>query len=357
MPVETETYGQIDGKAVRAFTLTRGPLKARVIEYGATLVECHVPDAAGKTADIVLGHDSLADYQKTATYFGTTAGRYGNRIRRGILEFDDGKTYQLSINEGKNHLHGGINGFHSKLWRGELVPDTDAVRFSYRSPDGEEGYPGTLDISVTYALTGDDALTIDFEATTDKPTICNPVHHSYWNLGGHASGDVLGQELTVFGDFYVPVDEELLATGEILSVAGTPFDFREPKTIGRDIRKIDNAGGGRSNDPSGGYDHNLVLRGEAGSLKPCIRAVDPVSGRGMELKTTEPGVQFYTGGYLNPSIIGKGGHGYCRYAGFTLETQKFPCSPEFSHFPPARLNPGETYRQRMAFRFFAQPGT
>jgi aldose 1-epimerase len=351
MAVTTDVCGTIDGEEVRAFTLKQGDLEARLIEYGATLTHLMVPDARGKAADVVLGYDTLEGYRASKTFFGATAGRYGNRIRRGMLSLD-GRSYQLSTNEGRNHLHGGKNGFDKKLWRGEVLPEGCAVRFSYRSPDREEGYPGTLDIAVTYALHDDAKFTIEMLATTDRPTVCNPVHHSYWNLGGDHSGDVLGHRLTFASDFFVPVDAELLATGEIRAVAETPFDFRQAKAIGADLSRIENPGGGLSTDDSGGYDHNLVLRGDAGVLKPCVRAVDPRSGRGLELHTSEPGVQFYTGGYLDPSIIGKGGRGYCRYAGFTLETQKFPCSPEFGHFPSARLDPAQTYRHLMEFRFF-----
>jgi aldose 1-epimerase len=351
MTVTADIYGTIDGQDIKSFILKRGAFQAQVIEYGATLISLMVPDAQGAVADVVLGYDTLEGYRASKTYFGVTAGRYGNRIRRGVLSLD-GHSYQLSTNEGKNHLHGGRNGFDRKIWRGEALPESCAVRLVYRSPDGEEGYPGTLDLAVTYALGENGLFTVEIRAKTDRATVCNPVHHTYWNLGGHDSGDVLGHRLAFSSDFYTPVDAELLATGEIRSVAGTPFDFRSPKTIGADLARIENPGGGLSADAAGGYDHNFVLRGDVGAMKLCVRAADPKSGRGMELTTSEPGVQFYTGGYLEPSIVGKGGQGYCRYGGFTLETQKFPCSPEFGHFPSARLEAGQDYRHRMEFRFF-----
>jgi len=351
MTVTTNAYGTLDGKEIRSFTLKQGAFEAEIIEYGATLTRLLVPDRNGTPADVVLGYDALEGYRASRTYFGVTAGRYGNRIRRGMLSLD-GQTHQLSANEGQNHLHGGKNGFDRKIWRGEALPDGCAVRLTYRSLDGEEGYPGTLDLAVTYALQPTGAFNIMIEGKTDRTTVCNPVHHSYWNLGGHDSGAVLDHRLAFSSDFYTPVDAELLATGEIRSVAGTPFDFRSAKAIGADIARIENPGGGLSADAAGGYDHNFVLRGEADALKLCVRAVDPKSGRGMELWTSEPGVQFYTGGYLEPSIVGKGGHGYCRYGGFTLETQKFPGSPEFGHFPSARLEPGDDYRHQMQFNFF-----
>jgi aldose 1-epimerase len=350
--IESKVIGQIDNRDVKAFVLSNsGGMKARIIEFGATLTEFHAPDRQGRFADVVLGHDSLEGYVKTDTYFGAICGRYGNRIARGRFGLD-GREYQTTCNEGRNQVHGGKIGFDKKLWEGKPAADGRAVVMTYRSPDGEEGFPGNLDLQVDFMLDDDGRFVIDIAAETDKPTLCNPVHHSYWNLAGHTAGDVLEQELEILADFYTPVDAELIATGEILSVRGTPYDFTAAKPIGRDLRAIDNQGGGRSHDDAGGYDHNWVLRGFPGEVKRSVRAVDPASGRGFELSTSEPGVQFYTGGYLNKSVIGKGGHPYCRYAGFTLETQRFPDSPNIGHFPQARLDPGRTYRHRMEFQFF-----
>jgi aldose 1-epimerase len=343
----------LEGREVKSFVITNAAgMRAKIIELGATLTELHAPDRNGRLADVVLGYDALEDYVATETYFGALCGRYGNRIAAGTFSID-GKEYRTTCNEGRNQVHGGRKGFDKKLWSGTAASDGRSVVFTLRSPDGDEGFPGNLDLSARFELGDDNKLAIEMTATTDKATLCNPVHHSYWNLAGHASGHVLGQELTIHADHYTPVDAELIATGEILKVSGTPFDFTAAKLIGRDIRAIDNSGGGRSSDDAGGYDHNWVLRGFPGELKPVVRAVDPASGRGFELSTTEPGVQFYTGGYLNEKIVGKGRHPYCRYAGFTLETQRFPDSPNHGHFPQARLYPGETYRHRMEFRFFA----
>lgn len=346
---KVEHYGDLDGRPVEAVTLESGDLRARLITYGARLTELWVPDRRGEAADIVLGHDTLPEYEATETYFGATAGRYANRIREGRFRLD-GREHQLDRNEGANHLHGGSEGLDRQLWTLAEASASRAV-LTCVSEDGDMGYPGRLEAQVTYELTGAE-LRIRMTATTTAPTPVNIVHHSYFNLAGQGRGDVLGQELRLDAPFYTPVDEELLTTGEILSVAGTPFDFRTAKPIGRDIDRLSGSGGAVFGE-GGGYDHNWVLAGAGEALRPCAEARDPASGRRLTLLTTEPGVQVYTGGYLDESVIGKGGVPYAKFGGFTLETQKFPGSPEHGHFPNAILRPGETYDHRMIFAFSA----
>jgi aldose 1-epimerase len=344
IPVTRETIAHLDGRPVGAFRLEDPDgIVLRVMEYGATLTELHVLDRSGRPADIVLGFGSLEGYLATRTYFGATAGRYANRIKDGRFALG-GEEYQLTRNEGRNHLHGGFRGFDKVLWRGEADSARNSVRLHHRSPDGSEGYPGAVDAWVEYRLPGEGCLTIEMRAQTDRPTILNLVNHAYFNLAGHGSGDVLNQLVTIEADHYTPVDEALIPTGEIAVVRGTPFDFTRPRPISRDLR---------APGMSGGYDHNWVLREGGPGLRLCARAVDPGSGRMLELRTTEPGVQFYTGGQLDGSEIGKHGRAYQRFAGFTLETQKFPDSPNNPHFPSALLGPGATYRHLMEFRFSA----
>ena len=342
-----EDYGTLDGQPVQAVTLESGPLRARLITYGARLTELWVPGRDGAPADIVLGHDTLEDYRATKTFFGATAGRYANRIREGRFRLQ-GQDHQLDRNEGANHLHGGAQGFDRKVWR---LADHSATwaTLTATSPDGEMGFPGACDLNVTYELT-DDSLRVTMAATTDRPTIMNMVHHSYFNLAGHASGDVLSHELRLDAPFYTPVDGELLTTGEVLSVHGTPFDFTTAKPIGRDLDALAGVGGAVFGE-GGGYDHNWCLAGAGEDLRLCAEVRDPASGRRMTLRTTEPGVQVYTGGYLEESVIGKGGVPYAKFGGFTLETQKFPGTPSHAHFPTCTLLPGEAYRHEMVFGF------
>lgn len=335
---QVEHYGDLDGRSVEAVTLESGQLCARVVSYGARLTELWVPDRRGDLADIVLGHDSLAGYRATTTYFGATAGRYANRIRSGRFRLE-GREHQLDLNEGGNHLHGGREGFDRKLWT-LAEAGAGSATFVAVSEDGEMGYPGRCELSVRYRLEGA-RLHVTMRAAADAPTIANIVHHSYFNLAGHASGDVLGQVLRLDSRFYTPVDDQLIATGEIRSVSGTPFDFTTPKRIGQDIGALG----------EGGYDHNWCLDGAGEEMRLCAEALDPGSGRRLTLRTTEPGVQLYTGGYLDGSEAGKGGVRYPRYAGFTLETQKFPGSPNNAHFPSCVLRPGEPYEHRMVFAF------
>jgi aldose 1-epimerase len=352
MPISKTVFGELDGRPVEAFTITNANgLSAQLITFGARLVGLRAPDREGQFEDIVLGLDDVADYATTDHYFGATCGRYGNRIRKGELTLD-GKAYQLSLNEGANHLHGGVKGIDKHIWT--AVPDeaANAVTFEHVSPDGDQGYPGEVALKARYELTDDNRLIITMSGTTDRPTVLNMVNHGYWNAAGHASGSLHDQLLTVEADFYTPVGEELLATGEILSVQGTAFDFRVAKPIGQDLDAVPNAGvAGLS---GGGFDHNWVLRGREEGLRPVVTLYDPQSGRGLSLRSTEPGVQIYSGGYISPKIVGKGDHPYCPYAGLTFETQKFPGSPSFAHFDSARLDPGEVYEHVMEYQFFAR---
>lgn len=349
MTIARHPFGRVDGADVSSYTITnaRG-CKARLIDFGARLVEFHAPGRDGRLADVVLGFDDLAGYAATKTYFGATCGRYANRIANGTFTLGDTAVH-VTANEGANHLHGGLKGFDKHVWHAAPDEAANAVTFSLVSPDGDEGFPGALLVKATYALTDDNRLAITLSGATDRPTVLNMVNHAYWNAAGHASGDLLEQVLTVEADFYTPVDDELLATGEILKVAGTPFDFRRPEAIGAGLAALLKSGRG-----AGGYDHNWVLRAEGPGLRPVATLFDPASGRGFTLRASEPGVQIYTGGSLDGSEAGKGGVPYQSFAGLTFETQKFPGSPNFAHFPSARLEPGAVYEHRMEFQFFTR---
>ena len=335
--------GMQEGKAMRLYTLRNANgMVAKLTNYGTILTELHVPDRSGKTADVVLGFEKPEDYLKGHPFFGATAGRVANRI--GGARFTlDGKEYALAKNNGPHTLHGGAKGFDKYVWDAETGDGW--VRFSRTSPDGEEGFPGTVKATVTYTLTSANELKVEMTATTDKPTLVNLAHHTYWNLAGHGSGNVLGQELQLFCDRYTPGDATLVPKGTIEPVAGTPYDFTKAKKIGQDLAKT----GG---DPVG-YDTNFVVNGKAGELRPVARAVDPASGRVMELLATEPGVQFYTGNFLDGSVKGKGAT-YAKHAGFCLETQKYPDAVHHPEWPSPILRPGETYRHVMIHRFSAQ---
>jgi aldose 1-epimerase len=347
--ISRSPFGDIGQMPVHAYTVTtEGGLRARLIDFGARLVELHVPDRAGTFADIALGFDDLPAYVASDAYFGATCGRYGNRIARGRFDFH-GREIQLDRNDGRNHEHGGREGFDRKVWTARFDPAGTTIRFEASSADGEMGFPGAVDVSATYEFDAAE-VRVTMECRTDAPTIVNMVHHSYFNLAGHDAGDVLGHELTIAGDFYTPVDDELLATGEILSVGGTPFDFRGGQTIGSRISQLPAIGSTGQGEPRG-YDHDWVLRGTPGELHDVAVVRDPRSGRRMRLRSTEPGVQLYTAGHLDSDVIGKGGVPYVKYAGLALETQKFPCSPNFSHFPSTELLPGQLYRHQMVFTF------
>ena len=331
-----ESIGRIDGTEVQALTLTGPGLRLKLLTWGARLAELWVPDRAGQFADIVLGQDSLADWQSHGTYVGATCGRYANRIAGGRFTLD-GQSVQLDRNEGANILHGGRAGFDLKHWAIEDHSDSH-VTFTAISPDGDMGFPGTLSARVTYRI--DRGLVIEMQATTNAPTVVSLANHAYFNLAGQGAGDILGQELQVEAGFYLPVDDQLIPTGEISAVEGTAFDFRQPRPIGRAL------------PGPGGFDHNLCLSAplDADGLRPCLTATDPASGRRMQLSTSEPGVQLYTGAHFDGGP-GKPGARYPRFAGFAAETQKFPDAPNRPHFPCSRLAPGQVYRHLMRFDF------
>lgn len=338
--MRTDLFGKLDGHAVEAVTLSNAGVDARLITYGARLTELWVPDADGQRADIVLGYDDLESYVASGTYFGATCGQYANRIAGGRCHLQ-GEAVQLDQNEGPNHLHGGAAGFDRKIWRIAALDD-NSVTFSAVSEDGEMGFPGRSNLSARYHLTHDGALEVEMRADTDRTTLINMVHHSYFNLAGE--GTILDHELRIASQFYTPVTPALLATGEIRDVRGTPFDFRTAKRIGSDIAAL------CPEPEGGGYDHNWCLEAVGDDLRPCAQLRDPVSGRTLQLLTTEPGVQVYTGGSLNAAMRGKRGRALCRFAGVALETQKFPGSPSFAHFPDCTLHPGDSYRHRMVYR-------
>lgn len=344
MSVTKEVFGKLDdGRQVDIFTLTNpNGLKARVMTLGATLVGLEVPDKDGKPADVVLGFDTPAEYPAKSPYFGCTTGRYANRIAKGKFTLD-GTEYTLAVNNGENHLHGGIVGFDKVIWQAAEVDsaDGDAVEFTYLSADGEEGYPGNLSCTVTYKLTNDDELSIFYKATTDKATVVNLTNHTYWNLAGHDSGDILAHELMLNANRYTPVDEGSIPTGEFKDVIGSEMDFRTSQAIGA---RIDDIPG----DP-GGYDHNYVLNG-TGGLALAAKVTEPACGRVMEVYTTEPGVQLYVGNYLD-GIAGKDGANYGIRTGLCLETQHFPDSPNQPEFPSTVLRPDEEYKQLTIHRF------
>ena len=339
-----------DGRKVEAVELTNGTgVSARVITLGASLQALSVPDKQGKAADIVLGYSTAAEYLSKPQYFGVTVGRYANRIAKGKFTLD-GKAYSLAVNDGPNHLHGGTKGFDKVVWQIDSVKSGSpaSVVLSYTSPDGEEGYPGTLKVTATYSLTDKNELSIDYKATTDKPTIVNITNHSYFNLAGEAgTHDVLDHKLMLAADTFTPVDSRLIPTGEKKSVAGTPFDFRKATAIGARVRdgRDDQVRFGR------GYDHNYVINGAPGTLRLAARVEDPSSGRVMELLTTAPGVQFYSGNFLDGTSLGKGGRIYRQGDAFCLEPQVFPDAPNQKDFPTARLDPGKTYSNSMVLRF------
>jgi aldose 1-epimerase len=343
--VQKATFGKLDdGTEIEQYTLrnTNG-MVAKIITYGATLTELWVPDKAGKSADVVLGFDSLQGYlNPNQPYFGGTIGRYANRIAKGKFTLD-GKQYTLAINNGPNSLHGGKFGFNRRVWKAqpEKIAHGAAVRFSYLSKDGEEGYPGNLSVMVTYALTDDNALKISYRATTDKATPINLTNHSYFNLAGAGNGNILKETLWLDADKYTPTDSTLIPTGELKPVAGTPYDFRKPMEIGARISQIPEIGG---------YDINYVLNGKMGLLRRIAEVKDAASGRVMEVSTTEPGVQLYIGIGLDGSLHGVGG-AYQKYGAVCLETQHFPDSVNHPNFPSAILRPGKVFRSETIYKF------
>jgi len=352
--VRVDPFGTLpSGETVHVYTLTNANgVEARAITYGGVIVSLKVPGRDGRLGDVVLGFDELAPYTDRSPYFGSLIGRYGNRIAGGRFTLD-GRTYALAQNNGPNHLHGGVRGFDKRLWRAEPFERAGAVgvTFSYTSPDGEEGYPGTLDVRVTYTLTDRNELAFEYHATTDRATPVNLTQHTYFNLAGDGARDVLGHVLHLNADHFTPVDATLIPTGEIVRVAGTPFDFTTPTAIGARIEADD-----EQLRHGGGYDHNFVLNGgQEGEMRLAARVLEPTSGRVMEVHTTEPGVQFYSGNFLDGSLRGKNGVVYEHRYGFCLETQHFPDSPNKPHFPSTILEPGEVYRSRTVYTFSVEP--
>jgi aldose 1-epimerase len=319
-------------------------VSAEIISYGAIVVSLTAPNRNGQLEDIILGFDDLASYEKDNTFQGAIVGRYSNRIAGGKFSLD-GKVYQLNLNDGPNHLHGGPKGFFKVIWDIEQL-DNQSVRLTYVSPDGEEGYPGEVKISVVYTITDDDALRIDYYGTTDQPTILNPTSHCYFNLSGSPKNTILDHELMLNADFFTPIDEFSIPTGEIRPVAGTPLDFREPKPIGRDINAED-----EQIKFGKGYDHNWVINGKPGQVRLAATVYESKSGRLMECLTDQAGLQFYSGNFLDGSLIGKGGIRYNYRCALCLEAQAFPDSPNKPHFPSVVLRPGEEYRQTTIYRF------
>ena len=350
---KTTTKATFQGKPIEVATLknARG-VEIQAINYGAIITSLKVPDRAGKMADVVLGFDRPEQYwaDPTPPYFGAIVGRYGNRIAKGQFAIG-GKTYKLATNNGPNHLHGGNRGFDKVYWEMSTKDSAQAssVVFTRTSPDGEEGYPGNLRATITYTLTDKNELIVDYRATTDKATPVNLTQHSYFNLAGEGSGDILGHELTINADRYTPVDDTLIPTGQLAPVQGTPFDFRQATAIGARINNDD-----AQLKAGKGYDHNWVLNGTGNALRVAARLTDPKSGRSMEIQTTEPGIQFYSGNFLDGTIKGKGGHVYALRSGLCLETQHFPDSPNKPSFPTTILQPGKVYTTKTIMTFSAK---
>ncbi|MGH9529786.1 MAG: aldose epimerase family protein [Terriglobales bacterium] len=351
--MQKQAFGKTDdGQQMDLYTLTNAKgMQVAITNFGGTIVSIKVPDKNGNIADVVLGYDDVSGYQGGKAYFGATIGRYGNRIAKGKFTLD-GKTYQLPLNDGPNTLHGGIKGFSQRVWTAKDVsgPAGQALQLTYLSKDGEEGFPGNLHVKVVFTLPSTNELKIDYSATTDKDTVINLTNHSYFNLSGKGEGDILGTELKINASRFTPVDSTLIPTGEMRSVKGTPFDFTKSTAIGARINQDD-----EQLKLAGGYDHNWVLdAGKTVSLHLAAEAYDPTSGRVLEVLTTEPGVQFYTGNFLDGTIHGKGGKVYNKHDAFCLETQHFPDSPNHPKFPSTELKPGEQYHTITVFKFLTK---
>ena len=342
-----------DSTPVDVYTLVNAHgVRVRILTYGGIVQMLETPDKAGKLDDIVLGFDDMAGYVKSSPYFGAIVGRYGNRIARGRFTLD-GKTYKLAVNNGPNALHGGIKGFDKVVWAAKEFKSDSGVGLvlTHTSPDGDEGYPGTLRAKVTYTLTDHDELAIDYEATTDKATPVNLTNHTYWNLAGDGTRDILGHVLTLESSAIVPVDSTLIPTGKLMPVAGTPFDFRTPTAIGKRIEDAH-----QQIRYGKGYDHTWVLDGaRQDGLAHAAHVAEPTTGRTLDIYTTEPGVQFYTGNFLDGTAVGKRGRAYKFRYGLALETHHYPDSPNQPSFPSTILRPGETYRTRTVYRFGTEP--
>jgi aldose 1-epimerase len=358
MPTPNNTVGTIsqapfgktaDGTPVEIYTLRNAKgCEARIMTYGGIVVSLNVPDKNGNFGDVVLGYDKLDDYVKNNPFFGALVGRYGNRIAKGKFTLD-GHEYTLALNNAPNNLHGGPVGFDKRVWKAAtlLTADGPALQLNYLSKDGEEGFPGNLKVTATYTLTADNGLLLNYTATTDKATLCNLTQHSYFNLAG--KGDVLNDLVYINADKFTPVDKTLIPTGELKPVEGTPFDFRKPTAVGARINADD-----EQIKFGSGYDHNWVINKPLGKLGLVARVTDPTTGRVMEVLSTEPGVQFYTGNYLD-NITGKGGWVYQKRNGLCFEPQHYPDSPNHPQFPSAELKPGQTYQNTILYRFLVQP--
>ena len=341
-----------DGTAVQIYTLcNRDGMEARIMTYGGIVESLKVPDRNGRLGDVVLGYDNLAGYLTNSPFFGALIGRYGNRIAKGQFTLD-GQTYTLPTNNPPNSLHGGDKGFFARVWKAAALVTSNGpvLQLSYLSKDGEEGYPGNMSVTATYTITEDNALRLDFEATSDKDTVCNLTHHSYFNLAGQGNGDILGDMLYINANSFTPVDATLIPTGELRPVDGTPFDFRQPTAIGARINADD-----QQIKFGPGYDHNWVINKPAGQLGLMARVSEPASGRVMEVFSTEPGLQFYSGNFLNGSIMGKDGMVYRYRSAFCMEPQHYPDSPNHPEFPSTELKPGETYHNTIIYKFSTQP--
>lgn len=345
--MKKKLFGRLpDGPLVDQYTLTDGKIECDVLTYGGALRSLRVPGRDGQIVDVLLGFDSLEDYQVQNKYIGALIGRYANRI--GGARFTlNGKEYSLAANDGPNHLHGGTVGFDKQVWTVEIAGD-DFLTLSLVSPDGQEGYPGTLTVQVTYRLENS-GLTIDYWAKSDCDTLCNLTNHAYFNLSGHASGPVLGQEIQILADFYTPTYAGSIPTGELLAVDGSPMDLRSPTFIGTHIDYDD-----VQLRYAGGYDHNWAVQGQPGTLRPAAQAYSPETGIIMEVLATQPGIQFYSGNYLDGCPAGKNGAPYAKRWGFCLETQAYPDSPHHPDFPSAVLKTGEEYRHTTVYRFLVK---
>jgi aldose 1-epimerase len=348
-PIHQEQFGTVDGKPINIYTLTNEKgAEVKIINYGAIVVSLLIPDRDGKLANIVTGYDSLSGYVNDRSFFGAIVGRYGNRVGKGKFQLD-GKEYQLTINDGENHLHGGSVGFYKAVWNAEPVEGKSgpSLKLTYVSPDGEEGYPGTVTTTVVYTLTNENEFEIKYEGKTDKTTILNPTHHSYFNLTGDFNNTILDHELYIDADSITPVDKSLITTGELSAVENTPMDFRKPTTIGSRIKdKYEQLEFGQ------GYDHNWALnKYKKGEVQKVASLYDPKSGRLMDILTDQPGLQFYSGNFLNGTIKGTGGVVYQLRTGLCLEAQCYPDSPNKPQFPSVVLKPGETYQQTTVYKF------
>lgn len=347
--IEKKLFGKLsDGTEIYEYTLKNANgMKASIINYGAIVVSLYTPDRNGKFEDVILGYDNLEGYLGDKSFQGSIVGRYGNRIGKGKFTLE-GKEYQLPINDGENHLHGGPNGFFKALWKAEPVEsETDpALKLTYISKDGQEGYPGTVTITITYTVTKDNELKIDYSGTTDKTTILNPTHHSYFNISGDPTKTILDEELMINADKTTEVGVGLIPTGKLADVTNTPMDFRKPTKIGAGINVED-----AQLKLGGGYDHNWVLNDYNKQVRKAVELYDSASGRVMEVLTDQPGMQFYSGNFLDGSIKGKKGINYQHRTALCLEAQLFPDSPNQPEFPSATLKPGETYKQATIYKF------